>query len=105
MVYTRGSQSDFDRYAQVTGDSGWSWNSMLPYFKKSEKFTRPSDNHNTTGQFDPTVHGFTGFNSVSLPGAPTAIDNRFNTAIDQLGGEFFQHTDYNSGNPLGFGQS
>ncbi|PPQ81857.1 hypothetical protein CVT25_013457 [Psilocybe cyanescens] len=105
LVYTRGSQSDFDRYAQVTGDSGWSWNNMLPYFKKSEKFTRPSDNHNTTGQFDPTVHGFTGFNSVSLPGAPTAIDNRFNTAIDQLGGEFFQHTDYNSGNPLGFGWS
>ncbi|KAH9480023.1 Pyranose dehydrogenase 3 [Psilocybe cubensis] len=105
LVYTRGSQADFDRYAQVTGDSGWSWKSMLPYFKKSEKFTRPSDNHNTTGQFDPAVHGFSGFNSVSLPGASTAIDNRFNEAVGQLGGEFFEQLDYNSGTPLGFGWS
>ncbi len=34
LFWTRGSQDDFDRYARVTGDSGWSWNSILPYYKK-----------------------------------------------------------------------
>ena len=32
MVWTRGPASDFDRLAQVTGDPGWSWESMLPTF-------------------------------------------------------------------------
>lgn len=31
MVWTRGSRDDFDRYANVSGDSGWSWDSILPY--------------------------------------------------------------------------
>lgn len=34
MVYTRGSSSDFDRFAQVTGEPGWSWNRLLPYIYK-----------------------------------------------------------------------
>lgn len=34
MFYTRGSSSDFDRFASVTGDPGWSWNGLQPYFKK-----------------------------------------------------------------------
>ncbi|KDR77806.1 hypothetical protein GALMADRAFT_245913 [Galerina marginata CBS 339.88] len=105
MVYTRGSKADFDRYARVTGDKGWSWQNMFPYFKKSEKFTPPSDGHNTTGEFNPSVHGFDGFHSVSLPGAPTVIDNRFNLALEQLHGEFIPNLDDNSGSPLGFGWS
>jgi choline dehydrogenase-like flavoprotein len=34
MAYTRGSKEDFDRIAKVSGDQGWSWNSLLPYMKK-----------------------------------------------------------------------
>jgi choline dehydrogenase-like flavoprotein len=34
MFYTRGSADDFDRYAEVTGDPGWSWDRLLPYFFK-----------------------------------------------------------------------
>jgi hypothetical protein len=34
MGYTRGSAEDFDRYASVTGDDGWSWNSLIPYILK-----------------------------------------------------------------------
>ena len=77
---------------------------MLPYFKKSERFTRPSDRHNTSGQFDPTVHGFAGLLSVSLPGTATGIDHLFSAAIDELGGDFAFTTDTNTGNPLGFGE-
>lgn len=34
MIYTRGSKDDFDNYATLTGDAGWSWNALQPYFKK-----------------------------------------------------------------------
>lgn len=34
MYYTRGSAEDFNRYGELTGDPGWSWDSVLPYFFK-----------------------------------------------------------------------
>jgi choline dehydrogenase len=34
MVYTRGSSDDYDRWARVTNDPGWSWDQIFPYFKK-----------------------------------------------------------------------
>ncbi|KAF8184671.1 alcohol oxidase [Pholiota molesta] len=105
LVYTRGSVADYDRYASVTGDPGWSWANLLPYFKKSERFTASADRHNTTGEFNPAVHGFDGLNSVSLPGAPTGIDGRVAAALEELGGEFGFNEDTNSGSPLGFGWS
>ncbi|KAJ7798385.1 hypothetical protein B0H13DRAFT_2505018, partial [Mycena leptocephala] len=48
MAYTRGAAADFDRYAKLTGDDGWSWNKIFPYFLKNEKWTAPADNHDTT---------------------------------------------------------
>lgn len=105
MIYTRGSSDDFDRYARISGDSGWSWTSLQPYFKKNERWTPPNDGHNTTGQFTPSVHGFSGINAVSLAGFPTPIDGRVINATHELGGEFSFNQDMNSGNPLGVGAS
>lgn len=34
MVWTRGSRDDFDRYASFSGDDGWSWDAVEPYFRK-----------------------------------------------------------------------
>jgi hypothetical protein len=34
MLYARGSAEDYDRMARLTGDPGWSWNSIFPYFIK-----------------------------------------------------------------------
>ncbi len=39
MVYIRGHASDYDRWAQL-GCTGWSWDDVLPYFKKSEDSAR-----------------------------------------------------------------
>jgi choline dehydrogenase len=36
MVYMRGQARDYDEWATVTGDASWSWNSVLPIFKRSE---------------------------------------------------------------------
>jgi choline dehydrogenase-like flavoprotein len=35
MAFTRGSAGDFDRWA-AGGATGWSWNEVLPYFKRVE---------------------------------------------------------------------
>lgn len=35
MMYIRGSQKDYDSWAEM-GNDGWSYNEVLPYFLKSE---------------------------------------------------------------------
>ncbi|KAL0061682.1 hypothetical protein AAF712_011488 [Marasmius tenuissimus] len=102
MAYSRGSASDWDRYARVTGDPGWSWKAILPYFRKNERWQQPTDNHNQTGQWNPGVHGFGGITSVGLNGFSTpAIDTRVRKLTQELPDEFPFNLDYNSGFPLG----
>lgn len=33
-IWTRGSEDDYNRFASVSGDQGWSWNNMMQYLKK-----------------------------------------------------------------------
>jgi len=75
----------------------------LTYFK-NEKWTRPADNHNTTGQFNPTIHSFAGINSVSLSGFPQSIDARVIQTTKELPDEFPFNLDMNSGKPMGLGK-
>ncbi|MEM6759509.1 MAG: GMC family oxidoreductase N-terminal domain-containing protein [Pseudomonadota bacterium] len=41
LLYVRGQPQDFDGWAQM-GCSGWSWDDVLPYFKKSETWRGPN---------------------------------------------------------------
>ncbi len=36
MIYMRGQREDYDDWARVSGDSSWSWDAVLPVFKRSE---------------------------------------------------------------------
>ncbi|KAJ3807127.1 hypothetical protein F5876DRAFT_48673 [Lentinula aff. lateritia] len=103
MVYTRGSSEDYDLWANITDDEGWSWDSLQKYIRKNERFTPPVDHHNTTGQFDPNVHSFDGIVSVSLQGFPNEIDNRTIQTTSELNEEFPFNLDMNSGYQLGIG--
>lgn len=42
MIYIRGDRSDYDNWA-YQGCQGWDYDSVLPYFKKSEKFEGGAD--------------------------------------------------------------
>ncbi|KAJ3576548.1 hypothetical protein NP233_g361 [Leucocoprinus birnbaumii] len=104
MAYTRGTFEDWDRYAKVTGDFGWSWNAMQKYFRRNERWMAPADHHNTIGQFNPLVHSFTGVNSVSLAGFPLSVDDLVIKSVKSSHDkQFFFNLDYNSGRHLGVG--
>ncbi|MES2127224.1 MAG: GMC family oxidoreductase N-terminal domain-containing protein [Pseudomonadota bacterium] len=38
MIYMRGQSQDYNRWAQLTGDPGWAWDSVLPLFMKTEDY-------------------------------------------------------------------
>ncbi|KAH9959902.1 aryl-alcohol oxidase-like protein [Russula compacta] len=103
FVYSRGSIDDYDRFAALSGDPGWSWNNMVQYFFKNEKLTPPADNHVTTGEINPALHSTTGINGVSLPGFLNSLDTRVIATTSQLDSEFPYNEDMNSGQPLGLG--
>ena len=44
MIYMRGQAADYDHWRQL-GNSGWSWNDVLPYFKRSERREHIADEH------------------------------------------------------------
>ncbi len=48
MVYIRGQAEDFDHWRQL-GNTGWSFDDVLPYFKRSEDQTRGADAFHGTG--------------------------------------------------------
>ncbi|KAF9458880.1 aryl-alcohol-oxidase from pleurotus Eryingii [Collybia nuda] len=103
MVYMRGSTEDFDRYASVTGESGWVWDQMLEYAKKNEKLVSPADHHDTTGEFLPSLHGTSGPISVSLGGNPTPLDSRVIATTEEFPTEFPFNPDTIGGDILGIG--
>ena len=49
MIYVRGNASDYDRWANEFGCTGWDYASVLPYFKKSEDFSRGADEFHGAG--------------------------------------------------------
>ncbi|ELX8379467.1 GMC family oxidoreductase [Providencia vermicola] len=50
MIYIRGQKQDYDNWAQVYGCDGWSYQDVLPWFKKAEQNESLSDSyHGTSG--------------------------------------------------------
>ena len=48
MVYIRGQAEDFDHWRQL-GNTGWSFDDVLPYFRRSEDQTRGGDEFHGKG--------------------------------------------------------
>ena len=48
MVYIRGNRADYDEWA-ADGAEGWSYDDVLPYFKKAENNERGADDFHGTG--------------------------------------------------------
>lgn len=93
FVYNRGQATDFDHWASL-GNPGWSYQEVLPYFRKSEnRETEPSQYRGSHGPLpitdpawrDPVCDEF--IQSVASFGVPT--DNDYN-GESQFGTGYFQ---------------
>ena len=74
LVYIRGQQQDYDHWAAL-GNSGWSWQDVLPYFKKAEANERGESEY----------HGGHGPLAVSNIGAKHELTEAFIRASGELG--------------------
>lgn len=68
MAFDRASAADYDAWEQL-GNSGWNWNSLLYYFKKSTTFTPPlASNVKDFGTtYDASYYGTNGPIQASFP--------------------------------------
>jgi choline dehydrogenase-like flavoprotein len=103
MTYIRGNVAEFDAWEKL-GNPGWNWNSIFPYFIKSEQYTVPTDSQLAAGAtYQRQSHGFTGPLHVGY--VPTLENGSYAPlVIDTWNGLSVAHNpDLNSGNVRGFG--
>ncbi|MGR3543267.1 MAG: GMC family oxidoreductase [Paracoccus sp. (in: a-proteobacteria)] len=90
LLYVRGQPQDYDRWAQM-GFSGWSWDDVLPLFKRAENQERGADDY----------HGAGGPLNVSDMRLSRAICDAWVTAAQAAGFPF--NPDYNGAAQEGVG--
>ncbi|TFV47809.1 choline dehydrogenase [Blastococcus sp. TF02A-35] len=49
MIYIRGARADYDEWAELTGDPSWSYDQVLPLFKRMEDNARGADEWHGVG--------------------------------------------------------
>lgn len=90
MIYIRGHRTDYDHWA-AQGNPGWSYDEVLPYFKRAE--------HNERGAN--AFHGSSGPLNVMELRSPTRFGPMFIKAGQQAG--FPVNTDFNGADQEGVG--
>ena len=91
MVYIRGHAYDYDLWRQQ-GNTGWSYDDVLPYFKKAESFN---------GDGDSDYHGFDG--PLSVKKSESNHDELLDVFVEAGGQAGFPLTnDFNGKNQEGF---
>lgn len=63
MIYQRGTVGSYQRWADNVGDQSYTFENLLPYFKKSMQFTPPNLTKrapNATAQYNPNSYSPTG---------------------------------------------
>src|SRR5258708_937934 len=93
MLYVRGAPADFDGWAQI-GCRGWSYDAVLPFFKKSEHYAQKGD---------PDVRGQGGPLKVEDYRTILPLTHRFVEAAQQAGFPF--NPDLNGAQRYGVGYS
>lgn len=90
LVYMRGQREDFDDWV-ANGATGWGYDDLLPYFRRSEDQQRGPD----------AYHGVGGPLTVSDQSEPHPLCDAFITAGEQAG--YPRNADFNGAQQDGFG--
>lgn len=91
MIYQRGHKNDYNNWAQA-GNTGWSYEEVLPYFRKSEKIGIPEFIHSK-------YHGNTGYLDVQYSRYRTQLSTAFVKSAEEFG---YKNNDPNADELLGF---
>lgn len=92
MVYIRGHREDYNQWRQL-GNTGWSYEDVLPYFRKAEDQQRGEDEY----------HGVGGPLAVSDPYDKHPLAEAFIDAAEAAGHP--RNDDFNGADQTGFGYS
>jgi choline dehydrogenase len=90
MLYVRGNPLDYNTWSQF-GNRGWSYDAVLPYFRKAEHFEPGGDD--TRGRGGP-------LNVIHMRERAELLDAFIDAAVDE---GFPRNKDYNNGHQEGFG--
>lgn len=88
MMYTRGHRNDYDNWAKM-GCEGWSYEEVLPYFKKMEHY-------NIKEYYNPEYHGKNGPVNVELLRYESEINKVLLQAGREMGYHEFDYTNLNT---------
>ena len=92
MIYIRGHRADYDAW-EAAGCTGWGYDAVLPYFRKSEA--------NQNAALDPGLHGSGGPQTVSDLRDANPVDHDFIAAAARM--QLRPCADFNAPEPEGVG--
>ncbi|KAI7541050.1 GMC oxidoreductase [Hortaea werneckii] len=104
MMYVRGSSQDYNDWAAITADPGWSSSAMNPYMRKHQTLEPidPSIVDRSTMPFVGEHHGTSGPVRTSFNDAIVPLENEIIKACDEVTGLSSKPTDPWSGDHIGF---
>lgn len=90
---------DYDEWAELVNDTRWSYDGLLPYFKKTEAFWSNETNYEQ--------HGHAGPLEIEVPTVTDRVyplRDAVYASLEDAGIEALPGLDANAGNNLGIGQ-
>ncbi|KAK8055586.1 hypothetical protein PG993_000813 [Apiospora rasikravindrae] len=102
MLYQRPDKGSLDQWADAVGDQAWTFDNLLPFFKKGVNFTAPGPSRfeNATAGFNAQAFDLSeGPLRVSYPNYANPFSTYLPGALDHIGVKVIQ--DFNSGSILG----
>ncbi|KAL2879764.1 hypothetical protein SGCOL_004807 [Colletotrichum sp. CLE4] len=102
MIYQRGTKQSYQKWADAIGDDSYTWDSLLPYFKKSVKFTPPGPTRFPNASAEYNLDAFDaagGPLDVSYANYAQPFSTYLEPSLNEIG--IPQAQDFNSGELMG----
>ncbi|KAK2751095.1 hypothetical protein FQN57_000170 [Myotisia sp. PD_48] len=86
MAWNRANKEDYDAWEEL-GNKNWGWDSLLPFFKKTETFIKPTagDKEKYAYNYEPDFHGFDGPIQTCFIPDVTPSSKYWHSTVNNLG--------------------
>jgi choline dehydrogenase len=82
MMWVRGCPQDYDRWAAASGEQGWSFSNLLPFWKEMENYDEGSDEYR-------------GRNGPIVVRQQSRVSSGFRSIVESFVKAGFKEDDYN----------